>query len=467
MSWEDEKDNQLNEKDYQNGITSTIIKHSTDEEQREKRSQEKSDGKSDEGREEGGEGVERKNEQTENTPGVATSDLFEVLIDDCYLVSPIMSNYVSSSVSLSSTVEFSKLQREIKEGETTEKEEKKEESVDQEVEEITFNSLNFLEKSHNDLPSPEGLKQSNQIVILDFDDTLVPSHLVTHGKNTEVDQVLVLSLKQELENYDLILLSFLRKILRQTKSCYIVTMASLAWVGIMGAIIPKSYCFMKAWFKIVSASEQYYIRILRISPSIATNPQFNYKISTLCKTLSFCHILDPMTYNNSIDIANFLDHDLHPVVNFNRKINIISIGDSPAEKNALKSVCSLSENLLHKNITLQKFPNLETLQKQLLFLTSILESLFLSDSDLDLDLNRITREKKPSTLVVTDYQGGYGRPPMSKKSSNHHMTEKKASVNISNTTAREGSEIPIRLSKSVSEVGYLYPIHEETSILGN
>ena len=234
-------------------------------------------------------------------------------------------------------------------------------------------------------------------IVIDLDDTILPTSVLTNKDETCLDGKSIEIYKHELASYDSLLFSFLTRVTQLTHNCFIVTMASMEWFRDVENILPKSYSLLLYKFKVMSAMELFGDKIKdRLSQedensNVDSTPSFNLNKSTLCKTLTFCLILDPFNYIDEKTINRFIQQPFPILKNLFNEVNFICIGDSYAERRSIHAICSFNEGILHKNITLQSLPTLSDMTRQIQFLLVSLKFIVELECDIDIDLNRVER----------------------------------------------------------------------------
>jgi hypothetical protein len=194
------------------------------------------------------------------------------------------------------------------------------------------------------------------IIILDWDDTLFPTHWVMkNGIN--------LANENERNNYvpyfinlDKVLSHFLFNI-SQTNKIIIITNALPEWIKISSIILPQTNKLLKN-IKIVSARGKYQL--------VSSNPMD-------WKEMAFKNEISKEISNNNI-------------------LNVISVGDAEYEYKALISLFHFNvknKNKILKSVKFMKNPNQDVLIDQIQVLDNAINEIIDMDKHLDLKFDNI------------------------------------------------------------------------------
>jgi hypothetical protein len=206
---------------------------------------------------------------------------------------------------------------------------------------------------------PENKSHEMTVIYFDWDDSLCPTSFLNSQNNNKLNNY-----EQELNELSDIIIKLFSNIIKMSTSDHpislsIVTNAEEGWVEMSSQkYMPKLYTYLmfnNNNIDIISARTQY--------SSLLNQEPF------LWKYYAFVSILNSVCQFNSI---------------FNKKFNIISIGDSSAERNALKK---LQENFINstcKSIKLADSQELNMAISQLKLLLSYWDNLHKYDNHLDL-----------------------------------------------------------------------------------
>jgi hypothetical protein len=199
------------------------------------------------------------------------------------------------------------------------------------------------------------IKENKTIIIFDWDDTLFPStYLVKKGYIKNIYQVT--SNFEELEKFKQLenkLYLMLEKSL-SLGDVYIITNSDKGWVELSSNVFLPKIITLLSKIKIISAKSTY--------ETFCQNNPFKWKFFT------FDNLFSKIFLNNNINK------------------NIISMGDSFVEDQAIKNVAYGRKNLHCKCIKFVDHPTFEELQYQVNYILNNIEWIYKLETNLDLKL---------------------------------------------------------------------------------
>ena len=197
------------------------------------------------------------------------------------------------------------------------------------------------------------MKESNTIIIFDWDDTLFPTSWTVDNSIDLSDSDTQNKFIVYFSRLDMLLYKLLMNCLKNNSNIYIVTNATIKWINISLSMLPNTKKIIDKNVKVLSARD--------------LHQENNTKMEEW-KKLTFLDI-----HNNKY--KNY------------KKYQIVSVGDAEYEYNALINLFnqdSVSNQRILKTVKLLKNPSFDSLVDQLEVLNSCIDKIIKRDRHLDL-----------------------------------------------------------------------------------
>lgn len=213
------------------------------------------------------------------------------------------------------------------------------------------------------IPSSSSLPLTNTLILLDWDDTLLPSSwLIQNGVNsqhitpsTKLPSSIIHACHEQLDS---MVHNFLVEVMKYGTPM-IITSANKEWVELSCQLfLPHTFSLLSS-IEIISARSQY--------ATVYPTSSHRWKIEV------FHEILFP-----SFTVKETMHEYQH----------VLSIGDGNGEREALHTMKSLSADFYAKSIKFLTQPTFQQLQSQLKLMTKHLKEFCLQNNDLDLKISK-------------------------------------------------------------------------------
>jgi len=269
-----------------------------------------------------------------------------------------------------------------------EEESEEEKTVDEYLADSAFNQSSRVEIIREE--ECNDIRAEDTIILLDYDDTLLPSSwLALHQLGLNTPDEVVAEHVEELRVIEACAAKLLTKAI-ELGDVHLVTNAEEGWIQytvekFMPALLP-----LLPHMTLISARTTFE-RFSPTSPRTWKIMAFRQQVNQSVAATSSCSCENFRDTDYNVDTIDFYtgDRGACEYCDASRKLNIISLGDSQHEREALRVVAAEFPNVFAKTVKFVERPSLAALQKQMELMHSCLKHICEYEGDLDLLLSQV------------------------------------------------------------------------------